>query len=123
MICVSDETAPNRCRSSSNVSATSSSGTGCPSLNRRGSRISKRRDELLIGRRAFDAETDSFHRQGGQGGLRDERFSACPALEREPPGQVTQGTAFRRGIRKANEDHVGYRNVFPPPSQSRWQYE
>jgi len=40
-----------------------SSGTGRASLNRRGSRISKRRNALLIAGRTFDDERDSLDRQ------------------------------------------------------------
>jgi hypothetical protein len=40
IVCVSVDTAPNCCSKSSRVSAARSSGTGWPSLNRSGSRIS-----------------------------------------------------------------------------------
>src|SRR5262249_56566179 len=70
--CVSAETDPKRCRISRSVSPTSSSGTGWPSLNRRGSRISNRRSVLLIGGPPHDGKGYSLQGKGGQGGRRDD---------------------------------------------------
>src|SRR5262249_47673929 len=87
MTCVSAETAPNRCRISRSVSPTSVSGTDWPSLNRRGSRISNRRSELLLRSWSHDRERDSLQREGGQCGGRDESFAVGPTLERKSPSQ------------------------------------
>ncbi len=62
IFCVSEETAPNLRRSSTNVSAISASGIGLPSLNRSGSRISNRRPEMLIRRLSLNFERNAFAR-------------------------------------------------------------
>src|SRR5439155_14810437 len=105
MICVSDETAPNCFSNSSNVSVTSASGTGCPSLNRRGRRISNRRDELLIRGRPLNDERDAFMGQERQGGFRHDHLTRGPALERESAGQEAQGTTLGGIICKTNANH------------------
>src|ERR1051325_5629365 len=90
MTCVSAETAPNRWRNSSNVSATSESGTGEPSLNRSGIRISYRRCKVLIGGRAFDFERQVLAGQIGKNGFVQHQVAIVPALKGESTGQPTQ---------------------------------
>src|SRR5262245_35801701 len=105
IVWVSQETAQNRSSNSTRVSATKSSGTGVPSLNRRGRSTSKRRSALLIGGRPLDGEWDALHREERQGGFRHEHRPARPTLEGEPPGQAPKGPAFRLDVREADEDH------------------
>src|SRR4051794_23896173 len=105
MICVSDDTDPNCCSSSSSVSAMISFGTGCPSLYRSGSRNSYLRNSVVIGGWAFDAEGDAFQGQERESRGRDHHFAGGPTLKREPAGQKSQRPPLRVWIRKANDDH------------------
>lgn len=83
----------------------SSSGIGCPSLNRRGKRISNRRNVLLVFGWALDGERDALRRQKRQGGLRDEQFAGGPSLERKAPRQKAQGSALGFSIRETHQNH------------------
>src|SRR6266853_1646916 len=100
MTCVSDDTAPKRLFSSRIVSPINRSGTGCPSLNRSGRRISKRRNLFGIGCRSFDDKRDSFTRQAAERGLRNEHPPVVPRLERKSAGEPAEATNFGRLVRK-----------------------
>src|SRR5437867_4581624 len=104
MICVSHETAPKRCSSSSRVSVINSRGTGWPSLNFNGSRISQRRQSLICGR-TFHGEADFLLSQQSQDLFRQHHFAAGPTLEREPASQLSQCLAFGGFVGKSNDDH------------------
>src|SRR5437016_14329752 len=106
IVCVSEETAPNCCRSSRIVSANKSSGTGLPSLNRCGRRISYRRCKLFIGGRSFDGERNSCECERCQCLLRHKRLARRPGLEGESAGQETQRLPFGARIGKSNNNHI-----------------
>src|SRR5437762_460401 len=91
MACVSDDTAPKRCSSSSNVSPISSFGIGWPSLNRSGRRISNRRNVPLISRRPLYRKRNPLDRQEWQRRFGDEHLTRRPALERKTARQKAQG--------------------------------
>src|SRR5438128_5481676 len=77
--CVSHEAAPNRDLNSAKVCASKASGTGLPSLNSNGTRISYRRNEL-IGGGTDHRELDSLLGQETQGLSRHSRFTRSPTL-------------------------------------------
>ena len=106
LVCVSHETAPNRSRSSSSVSAINSSGTGRPSLNRRGRRISNRRKTLLIGGAPLNRECHTFPGQSRKRRFRHQRVSVRVGLERKTTCEKTKRLAFGFGVGKTNFDHA-----------------
>src|SRR5262245_29163229 len=84
------ETAPNCFRISRSVWANESFGTGAPLLNRRGSRISYRRNALLIGGWPLDEETNPFARQVSQRRVGYYRFAGLPTLDGEAAKQIAE---------------------------------
>src|SRR4051812_43238646 len=107
MIWDSLDTAPKRSSSSTSVSAISSSGTGCPSLNFRGRSTSKRRYGLFLRRRAFHLKANTFPGEMRKGFLGQHHLSRRPTLEREATREPAEGPAFRVAIREADDDHGG----------------
>src|SRR5262245_49008433 len=126
MICVSDDTAPKRCRKSSSVSPSNESGTGWPSLNRSGRRNSYLRSVVLIRRRPLRVERNAFEGQRGKRLGRDESFAAGETFEGEAAGQVAQRAALGRTVGQGDDDHVRI-IALPPaslkgrPPRRRWK--
>src|SRR5688572_23712843 len=106
MIWDSEETAPKRFRISIIVSAISSSGTGRPSLNRSGSRISYRRCIMLVSRRPLYPEGNPLARKVWQRAIGYHQITARPRLERKTSGEPPKRAAFSFGIVKTYDDHL-----------------
>src|SRR5262245_19018435 len=106
MIWVSEETAPNRCSSSTSVLAIRVSGTGWPSLNRSGSRSSYLRSEVLIRGRSLRVERNAFQGERSESFRRDDHLARGETLEGEAAGKVAQGAMLRRRVWKCNANHT-----------------
>ena len=109
--CVSQEEAPKRNLNSAKVCASKASGTGVPSLNSNGTRISYLRNEL-IGGRANHRELDSLLCQETQGLSRHSRFTRSPALAREAWDKLAQRAFFGFFIREPDQNLHGS-NLMP----------
>src|SRR5881396_1230653 len=119
MVWVSEEMEPKRRSSCSSKSAINSSGTGWPSLNLSGSRISKRRKDLLIRSRTFRGEGNPFHGEWTKSAFRHEHLAPSPTLERKAPSKPTQGPPLRILVAEMNDDHRLYFSVLPSRRQRR----
>src|SRR5688500_843754 len=117
MICVSHETAPNRCSNSSKVSVINSYGTALPSLNFSGSSISQRRQSLISGR-PLDREPNFLFRQQSQGLLRQHHLASGPTLERKTSSEAPQSLPLRSFVAKPDDHHDGNTNHWRMPLQS-----
>ncbi len=111
MICVSADIAPKYCSNSSNLSATRSSGTGWPPLDRSGSRISYRRGDLLVYDGACYRRGAILDGREAGRSFRNERFTGSRALEGRPPSKAAEGTILVVGIGETNPEHDFHRSL------------
>src|SRR2546430_4886481 len=103
--CGSHETPPKRRWISTAASARHARGTGRPSLNSNGKRISKRQYALMRGR-SLDRERDSFPRHRRESLFRDGDFAARPGVARKPPDKEAKRPLLSRFVGKADNDHA-----------------
>src|SRR5262245_22336319 len=97
---------PNCFSNSSSTLTISSSGTGLPSLNSSGRRISNRRNSVLIGGRSLDGELDSLVRQMRQRFFRDHHLAVGPTFEGKSATEIAQSAAFGSVVSEGDDDHV-----------------
>ena len=105
MACDSHETPPKRRWISMAASARNSRGTGRPSLNSNGKRISKRQHALMRGS-SLDRERDSFPRHRREGLFWNGHFAARPGVAREPPNEEAKRSLLSRFVVEADNDHA-----------------
>src|SRR5262249_14429142 len=94
------------------------SGTGWPSLTFSGSRNSNLRSVVLIPGRSFDLKRNPLQGQRSKGFRGDDHLACGKTLERETPGQKTQGFVLRRRVYKANADHRAPSTAIPSSPQA-----
>jgi hypothetical protein len=82
-----------------------SEGTGVPSLNCNGKRISKRQYALISGA-TFYREFQTGQRQRGQGLFRDSNFAGGPRMTRELADEKRQGLFVGRFVWKPYDYHT-----------------
>src|SRR6266566_6541413 len=82
-----------------------SRGTGRPSLNSNGKRISKRQYALMRGR-SLDGKRNSFPRHRREGLFWNGHFADRPGVAREPPDEEAERSLLSRFVGEADNDHA-----------------
>src|SRR5258708_26971593 len=100
----SQETPPKRPWISAAALATKSGGTGGPSLNVNGKRISKRQYTLIRGR-SLNRKWNPFPCHRHQGLLWNGNLAGGPRMPRESANQKPQGALLSRFVMETDNDH------------------